>query len=62
MGKTVYGRLCTGGNRWCNHGPWYGLEHCRDIQRSDGDPEPDRVVPVVGYGCEAGKGLFCKTT
>ena len=39
-----------------------GMEHCRDIQRSDGDPEPDRVVPVVGYGCEAGKGLFCKTT
>ena len=62
MGETFHGGLCTGSDRRCNHGSWHALEHRRDIQRSDGNPEPHRVVPVVRYGGETCERLFCKTS
>lgn len=34
------------------------VEHRRDIQRTYGNPEPDRSILIIRCGCEAGEGVF----
>ena len=45
-------------DRWCDHEPRTDVEHRRDIQRTYGNPEPDRSILIIRCGCEAGEGVF----
>ena len=34
------------------------MEHRRDIQRTYGNPKPDRSILIIRCGCEGGEGVF----
>ena len=58
--KIFYGRLCAGCHPWRHRKSRPDVEHCRDLQRPHGNPEPDCALPAFGQGCGAYKGILLR--
>ena len=56
--QALHGSLFFGCYPWCDCRPWTSLEHCRNFQRSYGNPQPDRSIPPLRSGTETCKRLF----
>ena len=58
--KTVYDRLFTGSYHRSNGRSRTSLEHRRDLQRTYGNPEPDRYLPSFRNCHRSDKRIFCE--